>query len=123
MTAASKVSQNGWVRLAEMRSSSNPSKSYVLAIRALKTGETEFGCDCPSRKFRRGTKAHEEFGCTCKHIRAFLDDAYAADDCDLTAEGAEWVLERRSVKLAAQKAVNNEVIAKARAEVKAKAAA
>ncbi len=85
--ADSKISQNGWVRVAQVRSESNAAKFYILGLRALKTGAVEFGCDCPSRIYRKGTKEHKGFAVTCKHIRSVLDGTVALSDLSLTTEG------------------------------------
>lgn len=113
--AESKISANGWVRLALTRSNSDPSKMYVIGIRLLKTGKVEMGCDCPSRIYHKGTKAHAEFDCTCKHARAFIDGTISASDLDLTPEGAEWILARHAAMKTAAAAANKDILAAAQA--------
>ena len=85
--AESKISANGWVRIANLRSESNAAKMYILALRQLKDGTVELGCDCPSRIYRKGTKEAHGFGCTCKHGRALIEGTVALSDLSLTTEG------------------------------------
>ena len=89
--ARGKVSTNGWVRLGKIRSDSDAGKWYILGSRLLKTGKVEFGCDCPSRIYRKGVKPQGEFEVTCKHIRAVLAGAVTLADLDLTPEGVRFL--------------------------------
>lgn len=91
--AESKISGNGWVRLAEFRSSSNPSKWYALGVRSLKDGIEQVGCDCPGWKFAKasGPDGHKK---PCKHVKAFAQETFRMIDCNLTAEGAAFHLEK-----------------------------
>ena len=83
----SKISVNGWIRVGTIRSESNAEQVYILGTREEK-GECVFGCDCPSRKYRKGTKAHAGFSVTCKHARAILDGTASIGNVSLTSEGA-----------------------------------
>ena len=91
--ATSKISANGWVRLAEFRSSSNPAKWYVVGQRFLKDGTEQIGCDCPGWKFAKatGVDGHKK---PCKHVKAVQEETFRMHDCQLTQEGADFFLKR-----------------------------
>jgi hypothetical protein len=91
--AISKISANGWVRLAEFRSASNPSLWYVVGKRLLKDGVEQVGCECPGWKFAKATgpDGHKK---ACRHVQAFLAETCVSHDVQLTKEGADWYLER-----------------------------
>jgi hypothetical protein len=91
-----KHSSNGWDRIGGVRSDSNPSKFYVVAVRT--TGY--LGCDCKSWIMKKGVKDHGGFANTCKHIRAVLDDAVLRADFDPTLFGITWMANRTAAKLA-----------------------
>jgi hypothetical protein len=91
-----KHSKNGWTRIGGIRSESKPAEFYILAVR---TGGA-LGCDCRSMIYRKGTKAHEEFEHTCKHIRAMLDGTVAIADFDPTPFGTVYLQKRLATKIA-----------------------
>jgi hypothetical protein len=94
-------SANGWTRLGAIRSESNPSKQYVVALRnpSEKHPKGYLGCDCPSAKFRKGTKPHDGFEHTCKHMRALLDGLVRLIDFDATPFGIAWYQARLMAKV------------------------
>jgi len=91
--AVSKVSANGFVRLAEFRSQSNPALWYIVAKRNLKDGVEQVSCSCPGWRFHKanGADGHKP---PCRHLKAFLSGVAATADVQLTKEGADWYLER-----------------------------
>jgi len=95
-----KHSANGWDRIGGIRSKSNPAKQYIVALRT--TGY--LGCDCRSWIFKKGTKDHDGFANTCKHIRMVLDESIPLLDIDLTSFGIQWLDKRRVAKKAAEAA-------------------
>jgi len=96
-------SANGWTRIGGIRSESNPAKSYVLALRNASASHPKgyLGCDCPSMRFRKGTKPHDGFEATCKHIRALLDGTVRLSDFDATTFGMAWYQKRLADKIEA----------------------
>ena len=58
-------SGGGWTRLA--LGTGSASAPYVIAIRPLKDGRTQFACGCPHWKFRC-----QSSGLLCKHQQAVL---------------------------------------------------
>jgi hypothetical protein len=95
-----KISKNGWSRIGGVRSVSKPQEQYIVALRT--TGY--LGCSCKSWIFKKGTKDHDGFANTCKHIRSVLDESLALADLDLTPFGVQWLDKRRAAKKAAQEA-------------------
>jgi hypothetical protein len=91
--AASKISANGWVRLAEFRSSSNPAKWHVVGVRDLKDGVEQVGCSCPGWRLAKaaGSDGHKK---PCRHVKEFVSETCASHDVQLTKEGADWYLAR-----------------------------
>lgn len=83
--AADKHSKNGWSRVAEVRSSSDPSKFYVIGVRSLKTGKQQIGCSCPGWIYAKGDKK------PCKHIKQFLDGTGSMKDTKVTPFGSQWM--------------------------------
>lgn len=96
-----KASKNGWNRIGGVRSSSNPAEQYIVAER---TGGA-LGCSCKSWIFKKGTKEHDGFKDTCKHIRSVLDESVPLLDLDLTAYGIQWLTKRRAAKAGVKQAV------------------
>lgn len=91
-----KHSSNGWDRIGGVRSDSNPTKFYIVALRT----SGYLGCDCPSWIYKKGTKQHGDFKDTCKHIRALLDETVARGDFDATMFGITWMAKRTAARLA-----------------------
>jgi hypothetical protein len=89
-------SANGWDRIGGVRSDSNPAKFYIVSLRT----SGYIGCDCPSMKYRKGTKPYGGFEATCKHIRALLDESFGRDDFDATTFGMTWLAKRTAARLA-----------------------
>lgn len=58
-------SRGGWVRLTRVQGSA--ADPYVVAVRELKDGRIQFGCDCAHWKFRCN-----KAGNLCKHQQASL---------------------------------------------------
>lgn len=98
--AQDKISKNGWVRLAEVRSSSNPSKWYVVAQRTLNNGQIQIGCDCPGWKFgkKEATKLQG-----CKHVKGFLAGTIPQHSIQMTPTGTAilFALAKNSKKASA----------------------
>jgi len=91
-----KHSKNGWDRIAGVRSESKPASFYIVALRT----SGYLGCDCESWIFANGTKPHDGFEKTCKHIRSVLDGTVALADFDPTPFGTEWLEKRLAAKIA-----------------------
>ena len=106
--AESKISDNGWVRIATIRSESNASHFYILGIRGpLKTskypervGKVELACDCmayrnfgnpDSAKQSKAVCAAHGFFKTCKHTRALIEGTVNLSDLSLTSEGVTFL--------------------------------
>lgn len=89
-----KHSKNGWDRIGGVRSESNPTKFYVVALRT----SGYLGCDCPSWVYRKGTQDHGGFKNTCKHQRALIDESIALKDLDLTTFGLNWLAKRAAAR-------------------------
>lgn len=58
-------SRGGWIRLGRVKGTAVA--PYVIAIRQLKDGRYDLGCDCPHFVFRC-----RKAGKSCKHIEAVL---------------------------------------------------
>jgi hypothetical protein len=91
-----KHSSNGWDRIGRIRSDTNPTKFYVVAMRT--TGY--LGCDCKSWIFKKGTKEHEGFKDTCKHIRALIDETVTRSNFEATNFGTTWLMKRAEARYA-----------------------
>ena len=91
--AADKFSANGWARLAEFQSMSNPSKKYAIGLRQLKSGEQQIGCSCPAWIYAKGEK--KKAG--CKHISAFLSNNWGSE-CSPTPFGTAWLAKHKGLK-------------------------
>lgn len=91
--ALSKISENGWTRIAEFRSTSNPSTWYKVGVRTLKDGVEQVGCDCPGWRNAKatGVDGHKK---PCKHVKAIQEETFRMMDCNLTKEGADFFLQR-----------------------------
>jgi hypothetical protein len=123
--AESKNSANGWVRIANVRSESNAAQWYIIGLRQLKVdgksphaGQVELGCDCPSRRYLKGTKPANGFAVTCKHGRALMSGEVSLSNLSLTVEGVAFFDSLKVVE-----GSDSERNVKALAMVKAKVAA
>jgi hypothetical protein len=91
-----KASTNGWNRIGAIRSSTNPTEKYVVALRT--TGY--LGCSCKSWIYKKGTKEHDGFKDTCKHIRALLDETIDRSTFEATNFGTTWLMKRAEARYA-----------------------
>ncbi len=91
-----KKSTNGWDRIGAIRSDSNPTEKYIVAMRT--TGY--LGCSCKSWVFNKGTKEHEGFKRTCKHIRSLLDETVNRANFEATDFGTSWLMKRAEARYA-----------------------
>lgn len=83
----------GWQRIGEVRSESNPSKSYHVALNAA----GHLGCSCPSwihkPMLADGSKA------PCKHIVSLLNETLDHNGFDCTLFGLTWLAKRIAANL------------------------
>jgi len=91
-----KHSKNGWDRIGAIRSDTDPTTKYVVAMRT--TGY--LGCSCKSWVFKKGTKEHEGFKDTCKHIRSLLDETVNRSNFEATNFGTSWLMKRAEARYA-----------------------
>lgn len=84
-TTEDKISKNGWVRLAVVKSSSNPTAGYNIGRRRTKNG-IETGCSCKGWIFHR----------KCKHLTAFLAGSIPSHAIDYTPAGVALLSAERA---------------------------
>jgi hypothetical protein len=81
-------SKGGYMRIAEFRSESNPSKWYVVAVRALNDGTQQMTCGCPGWIYAK------KEGCKktgCKHIKKLMNGDVTLRNATLTPAGAAFM--------------------------------